>query len=293
MKQNNRFDRPDKYRLSHFFQAIPAYILYFIFWCLPLDWASDLGGWLGRKIGPRLGASKKALVNLNYALPELSKQHDNIVKQMWDNLGRVFAEAAHTKIFRKGKRVEVIGIDYIEHLNKQKEPAIIFSSHSANWEVGPATLWAHVTPMNVVYRPPNNLFIDALIHHSRRNVSPKILPKGKDAARGVIKALKNNEMIGWLLDQKESAGTDNVTFFGKPAYTSTAAAEIALRTGAKLIPSQTERLNGANFRITLSPPLETEGKNVEEITQMINNTLENHIRQNPGQWLWLHRRWIF
>jgi Bacterial lipid A biosynthesis acyltransferase len=42
------------------------------FACLPIDWASALGGYIGRLIGPRLGVSRRALGNLRRAMPENS-----------------------------------------------------------------------------------------------------------------------------------------------------------------------------------------------------------------------------
>lgn len=286
----NRFDPPDEWRLSHFFQAIPAYFFYGLFKCLPLDWASALGGWIGRTVGPRLGASRKAKRNLDYVLPELKDQHPQIIREMWDNLGRVIAEVPHASKFIHSGRITIDGFEYIRKLQEEKIPAILFSSHSANWEMGPIILSENELPFSIVYRPPNNLFINWLLNHTRGSVYPDLLPKGTQAARGVLKTLLKKGYVGWLVDQKESAGV-KLNFFGKPAYTSTAAAEIALKTGAKLIPTHLERLNGAHFNLTLYPPIETEGKDAAQVTQIMNDALEKGIRNNPGQWLWIHRRW--
>ena len=81
-------------------------MLFGAFAVLPLDWASALGGALGRLFGPFLGISKRAHDNIERALPGLSERKiANIVRGMWDNLGRVAAEYPHLgsiRVFEPG-----------------------------------------------------------------------------------------------------------------------------------------------------------------------------------------------
>ena len=63
------------------------------FGLLPIDWASAVGGWIGRTVGPHLGVARRALRNLQRALPDNSDADNRrIVRGMWDNLGRWVAE---------------------------------------------------------------------------------------------------------------------------------------------------------------------------------------------------------
>src|SRR5580704_8851562 len=86
---------------------------------LPLDWASALGGTLARTIGPRLGISKRARLNLKIAMPELGNAEIRaIVRGMWDNLGRVVFEYPHLAKITvypaelSDGRVEVCGVEH-------------------------------------------------------------------------------------------------------------------------------------------------------------------------------------
>ena len=55
--------------------------------------SSNQIGFLARKYGPKLGISKRANQNLKNALPNLSKeQRSEIIRGMWENLGRTAAE---------------------------------------------------------------------------------------------------------------------------------------------------------------------------------------------------------
>ena len=67
-----------------------------LFRILPVEAASNLGGWLGRTLGPRLAVTDRARRNLRHALPELSAAESAaVLAGMWDNLGRTAAEYPH------------------------------------------------------------------------------------------------------------------------------------------------------------------------------------------------------
>ncbi len=68
---------------------------------MPLPVASAVGGWFARTVGPRVGVSNRARKNLRRAMPELSEARiEEIVRGMWDNLGRVIAEYPHLGKFQ-------------------------------------------------------------------------------------------------------------------------------------------------------------------------------------------------
>src|SRR6185312_12170321 len=100
--------------------------------------ASALGGWLGRLVGPRLGVTKRARINLRRALPELGAAGERrAMREMWDNLGRVIAEYPHLDAFRiyePGGRVEFVGEEHVEPLLAAGTPIIFISAHFGNWE---------------------------------------------------------------------------------------------------------------------------------------------------------------
>jgi len=98
-----------------------------------------------------------------------------------------------------------------------------------------------------------------------------------------------------LIDQKYNEGMA-VPFFGRDAMTVTGPAELALRRGAPLIPLRVERLAGARFRITVSPPLampaaDSGPAGLATLLERMNATLEGWVRDRPGQWYWIHQRW--
>jgi KDO2-lipid IV(A) lauroyltransferase len=280
-------------------EGLGAWLFFGFFRLLPLDGASALGGWIGRTVGPRLGASKRAIVNLQRAMPELSPAEiDRIVRGMWDNLGRVIAEYPHLhrfRVYEKGGRVELVGDEVVDPILATGRRVIFVSAHFGNWEV--ATLAATQRGLGVaqIYRAANNPIVDELIGRFRAIVGSELIPKGAVAARRAIEALREGRHLAVLVDQKMNDGIA-VPFFGRDAMTAPAIAQLALRFDCAILPARVERLRGANFRLTVFPPIEitkSGDRHADLLAVMtrVNAVIESWIRARPELWFWLHRRW--
>ncbi|SDG48012.1 lysophospholipid acyltransferase family protein [Roseospirillum parvum] len=266
-----------------------------LFRLLPVDAASALGGRLGRAIGPRSGVHRVGRRNLAAALPELDEaRREAVLRGMWDNLGRVIAEVPHLDKMGDPARLEVVGAEHVAPI-QDGGPSIFASGHLANWEVlGPAAA-KHGIVLDVVYRAANNPWLGWLYDRRRPHPESRLIPKGSEGARQALKALREGRHLGLLVDQKMNDGIE-LPFFGRPAMTAPATAQMALRFKCPVLPVQVERLNGARFRVTVHPPLDLpdSGDRETDARQMmtrLNHLLETWIRQHPEQWLWVHRRW--
>jgi len=256
---------------------------------LPLDWASGFGGFIGRTIGPRLAASRKALRNIEKILPEkTAEQQRAIVKGMWDNLGRTMMEYPHLEKIAR----ERIMLDGTEMLPSHDQSVIIFSGHLANWEALPASLFINKNYETAsVYRPPNNPIADKLLQKCR-SLKGQIdfYPKSTAGTRQMVSALKNSKKVAMLIDQKYNEG-EEIDFMGHPAMSFSAYAVLAQKFDTPLFPIRIERLKGATFHVTLYPEIVTKDKSVTGIMTECHDILGSWIRERPDQWLWLHRRW--
>lgn len=274
--------------LRYAIEAFFLHILLFIFSVLPMDKASAFGGWLARIIGPRLGASKKAYKNLNRAFPDMNKREQiQIVTNMWDNLGRVTAEYPHLEQIAKG-RITVKNPELMD----QQAPIVFISAHIANWEVLLPNLYInHNLQAHGLYRAPNNPWTDKLLSRLRSlNGMITSFPKSKKGALSLLRAIKNGQNIALLIDQKYNEGLP-VPFFGSDAMTSPAFFDMAQKFKAPIIAVQLKRLKGVHFEITLHDLSSIKEYPVEEALVQTHIILENWIKEEPAQWLWLHRRW--
>jgi len=281
-------------RLQYAFETTVVYMVYGFFRLLPLETASNLGGGLMRRIGPHLGLSKVARRNLLLAFPEKSDaEREEIVRGMWDNLGRVVAEYSH--LHRIFDHVEVVGAEKLDEAKADAKAPIFFAAHLANWEINAVCARAYGLPLHLVYRKPNNPGVDGLLRHARDSGAASYIEKGASGARRILSLIRKKEAIGVLIDQKLNDGIA-VPFFGHDAMTAPAIAHFALQYGCPLYPSRVERVNGTRFVTTVYPKLEVvptgdREADVLRVMTAVNAIMEDWIRARPEQWLWIHRRW--
>jgi len=288
--------------LAHRAEFAMALALGAFFRLVGVDAASAIAGRFTRTLGPLIAPIRhRARTNLKIAFPEMGDAEASaIIRDVWENLGRTTAEFAHLDKFdpdAADARVDIIGRDRLESIAQGDRPAIFVSGHFGNWEVMSIALHAVGVDYGVIYRAANNPLIDALIIRERARVmSRRQIPKGKRGGRDMIDALKSGASLAMLVDQKLNTGGIPSPFFGKAAMTAPAAARLALKYAAPVIPIEIERIKGARFRVTAHQPIAFApsgdiGADTQALTDRINLEIEKIIRARPGQWLWLHRRW--
>ena len=282
-------------RLRQRLEYFAARAIWGLFGLLPVDAASALGGWLARMVGPMLRAQGIARRNLARAFPDKGKAEiDAILRGMWDNIGRVAGEFPHLEQIST-QRVELIGQEYIDLLRDDGKAGIFISGHVGNWELNGAVAVARGLPLNLVYRAANNPWVENLYRKHRKGAAVALIQKGSEGARQALLVLKKGGHLGMLVDQKMNDGVP-IPFFGRDAMTAPAMAQFATKFKCPLVPARVERLKGANFRVTVYPPMDfphTGDPHDDNrlLLIRINAQLEEWVRERPDQWLWVHRRW--
>jgi Kdo2-lipid IVA lauroyltransferase/acyltransferase len=242
---------------------------------------------------PRL--RRVAYRNLSLAFPEFdASQRARIVDGVFRSIARLLVTFSRFPSIRRDNVANWIrceGWEYFDQARRQGRGVLFATAHLGNWEL---SAYAHALlaePMNVVVRPLDNSWIDALVER-RRGLSGNRMVYKKDFARSILKALAANEAVGILVDQNSAADTGAfVDFFGTPACSGTGFARLAAHSGAAVIPgfalwSAEER----RYVLRFYPPIAITGDAAAD-TQAIQSRLESVIRQYPDQWLWIHRRW--
>ena len=99
-----------------------------------------------------------------------------------------------------------------------------------------------------------------------------------------------------LADQHYTRGVE-VIFFGRKCLANPLIAMLARQTGLPIYGMHVVRKpDGNTFWGEISPQVEpvydAGGKfDIQGTMQAVTAVIEGWIRQNPEQWLWLHRRW--
>lgn len=236
-----------------------------------------------------------ALKNLSFAMPELgAREHDRIVDGVFESLARLLVALARFPSIHRSNVAQWIGYEGLEHYQNAKREGrgvLIATAHLGNWELSAFAHALLTEPMHVMIRPLDNPLIDKLVER-RRTLSGNHLINKRDAARAVIRALRDNQAVGVLIDQNTSPDEGVfVDFFGTPACANSGFVKLAHRSQAPVIPGfALWDAKKRRYVLRFYPRVEMTG-DIERDTQQLHSALEDIIREYPDQWMWIHRRW--
>ncbi len=268
------------------------------------DRAGALCAAVARRVGPLVKAHRIALANIAAAFPEMTAgQHARIAAEAWDNLGRTAAEYVHLERIwdfdpegPPGRiQIDPEVVERFLALREDGKPALFFAAHLANWELPAVAAARHGLPSAVLYRTPNNRAVAADIRRLREGLMGRLIAADVAAPIRMMEALDEGLHVGMLIDQRFGRGPQ-VPFLGRPAYSNPLLARLARRFDCPVHGARAIRLPGGRFRLELTEavelPRDARGRvDVEAATALLNRIVEGWVREHPGQWLWMHRRW--
>jgi Kdo2-lipid IVA lauroyltransferase/acyltransferase len=194
--------------------------------------------------------------------------------------------------------VQMQGQEHAQQAFANGKGVIFFGPHCGSFELGPQAL-AEVFgpvhgPITAIYRPARQPALAAIELATRQRPKLKVLPASLSAIKAMHKALKVNQAVALLTDQVPPEGLGVwAPFFGKPAYTMTLAARLAMQNGAVLLPVSCERLpKGRGYIVKIRPPvaLPAHADLLSTVTH-INQAIEAIVLSQPGQYLWGYGRY--
>ena len=263
-------------------------------------------GLLMRRLGPWLPNHHIGRANLKAAFPEKSDgEIEHILGRVWDNLGRVAAEFAHLDRIQ-ARYPDALGcadITYdpqtlimLEQIRNGGRSNLCFAAHIGNWEIPALIATAAGCRCHLLYRRPNNPVIGKIIMQLRSSCMGTLVPANSLAPRRFAKALSRGRHVGLLADQRYGRGVE-VTFFGRTCKVSPLPAWLARQFDCPIRGFRVTRLGNRNAFFAeltqpIDPPRDSDGKiDIQGTMQVITSVIEGWIREDPGQWLWLHDRW--
>ncbi|MBI2104340.1 MAG: mitochondrial fission ELM1 family protein [Candidatus Omnitrophica bacterium] len=191
--------------------------------------------------------------------------------------------------------VTVEGRAHFDEAVASGRPVIFLTGHYGNWELSSITAALHGYPIVALARAQQRLpRLYRLLVSYRESKGCTIVHKG-GAMKRLIAALGQGRLIGIVGDQASRQGIF-VDFFGRPALFATGPFELAYGKGAVILPAFMHRVRGPFHRLVIEPPISFSGKPpketaVREGIEYFAGALAAHIRQEPSQWLWMHKRW--
>ena len=148
-------------------------------------------------------------------------------------------------------------------------------------------------PLTVLYRPARQAWLAKLMATARNRPALTAVPTTLAGVRQMIKALRAGQAVGLLPDQVPPEGMGQWTpFFGKPAYTMTLAARLALQTGAQVVLIWGERLPwGRGYRLHTETLGHALSDDLDVAVVQINQAMERLVLARPDQYLWGYARY--
>jgi KDO2-lipid IV(A) lauroyltransferase len=284
-------------KLRYGAEAALFFLFVGFFRLIGVEAASWVGGLIGRRVLYHLGWARKAHANLAAAFPEKSlAEREAIVADVCRNVGRTAAEYAHLDKFDMAGRDPRIVVENIPIAEEMRgKGLLLLSGHFANWEIMPIAAEEFGIHGGIVYRPPNNPYVDRFIARARAIKGFKEQISKHQGTKRIFTLLRGGKAILLLADQKTNEGIP-APFFGRDAMTTPAPAALALKLKVPVYFASNRRGKGARFTITVHPALQFEpsgdyDQDVHDLTIAINAKLEEMVRAHPEQWLWIHRRW--
>jgi Kdo2-lipid IVA lauroyltransferase/acyltransferase len=173
---------------------------------------------------------------------------------------------------------------------------ILLTGHYGNWELLGFSLASLGFDMVAVMRPLDNPYLNEWLVEIRERRGLRLLYK-KGVARSADEVLDSGAGLCFIADQNAGRKGLFVDFFGRPASTYKSIGLLAIRHRVPVIVGCARRLSDRfDYEIHVNrviQPSEWADKPDELlwITQEYTRAIEDFIRVDPGQYLWVHRRW--
>lgn len=190
--------------------------------------------------------------------------------------------------------IEADDLSAIKAAQAEGHGIMLITAHYGNWELMAAYLARKLGPLLVIARDASHPVTAGLINRARASQGMGIV--GRRNTREIIRTLASGGILGMLPDQHAAEGGILMDFLGRPAWTFTGPALLASRTHARVFAGFCVRRPGKPFKLHIFPEIELVNTGDREAdlvtnTRLINNTIEQAIREHPDNWLWLHNRW--
>jgi len=252
--------------------------------------------------------------NLQHVLPDADRrQLRRVMRANIRNLIRSWIEVMEMpyRADSLSRSVQPVNIEYMLQPLERGRGVVVVSLHLGSWEVGLAGYNHRLGRMALLAEvlQPAQLFERVVAARARMGV--QVIPidigamRGGDEAtarrlgaaalRDVWRVLRNNGLVAMAIDRDMLGTGEPIEFFGEPARIPTGVVEIAIRSGAALVPIVLLRVGSQVVgrcypEVTYDPDADRDTE-VRRVTRACLEVLEGVIREYPEQWHVLDPVW--
>ncbi len=240
-------------------------------------------------------------INLRLAYPHWRDQRrTETLQAVYRNLGHLLAEFCQMSSYtceQAGGFIEYDGLEHYQEACSRGKGVLVVTGHLGAWELSSYFHSLMGFDMGLVIRRLDNPLVDAFVNRIRCLHGNRVIHKD-DFARGLISSMRAGETVGILMDTNMTPPQGVfVPFFGVEACTASGLARVALKTDASVLPGFLlwDEVR-EKYVLRFGPVMELVRSHDAEADVLANTAaftlaIEQAIRRNPEQWLWMHRRW--
>lgn len=214
-------------------------------------------------------------------------------------LGRNLAASLRTSLMdgkQVRERISYEGLEGLDAAVASGRGVIAALTHTCNWELySRITPLDHTVPLGTIYQQIRNPFINRHIEKRRSALGTTLFERASGFAEP-SKFLRNQGILGVLMDQYPGRHGIPVPLFDRLATSTTLPALLSLRTGAPIVFVSMAPDGEARWKITFHepvfPPANRENRDswTQEVTAELNRKLAFSIESHPEDWFWVHNR---
>lgn len=194
------------------------------------------------------------------------------------------------------KRVVFHGREHLEAARGAGKGVIVASAHLGNLDlVMQAALLISMDIVVLTERLAPEKYHDFVM--SLRNTQGLAFAEaGAPGVKAAFRALKEGRFVGLACDRVIHGQGQETSFFGKPALMPMGAADLALRTGATLLPSYSVRAGRDRYDVFFNEPIfvSKNGHGPQEVRALADRVIvvmERYIGEFPAQWMAFEPIW--
>jgi len=235
--------------------------------------------------------------NLKIAFPNLTKEEQKkllIANYHWS---AQMAIAILRMDYWKGRTAEYVSFHNLATLDEalaENKGVLLMSAHLGHWEMIVPALAEKGYQIYTYVGGQNNPLVENLQNQTRRSFGGETIGKGDSVGIKLMRILQKQNILAYIPDQNNRKSKTFVKFFDKIAAITRSTARFHIARKSPIIVTFSlfvdDKIEIYFEKLTYEQTGDKEQDQLN-ITQEISNVIEKFVRQYPGQYFWMHRRW--